>query len=1763
MIIQRRISTIRKLAAIGIMTAMAVTALALPSQAVPTSGTGNSQTIAQPVDSASAIGGDDVVVIAFQQNWRSVARQCTQVYGPEGVGHVQVSPPQESVVGSQWWTSYQPASYRLDSKLGSEEEFKTMIATCRAAGVGVIADAVINHMAGTFTGGGTRRGTAGSEYDGDGSFPAVPYEEGDFHACKTNVDDYANADNVQNCRLTGLQDLDTSKPYVQEKLADYLNHLLNLGVEGFRVDAVKHVATQDVKAIKARLAQKSGRPADEIFFEQEVIGGASEAAQTQPANYLDNGKVSEFNFTNHLSVAFSGDITDEARGLSKVGGAGWVPSDKAAVFVTNWDTERSNALTYKKGSRYLLANAFMLAYGYGQPHVYSGYYFDDKDSGAPGATETSVPDVQCPADGSMRSGTWQCAERWTAIRGMIGFHRAVAGTDMRDWKNYDRNVLGFSRGRSGYLAINNGDAPSSQTFHTSLPAGTYCNVYASGDCSDTVAVDGSGLMTATVPARSALAVHTGATREGWTGTSRDDPADPDLSRFDQGARPATDTGRTIYYMPSGDWPSVTMRYTIDGWATFRDLAMKDAGHGWKRADVDPKGGRFEYVFSDGLGHWDNPSGGGNYTAGGHWTTVDGHRATPGIPEELRPYHPRTRVVVHYKPADEMKRGIYMWGTDKDGNAIAGAHHAFTGEDGWGQVFDTTLDGAYDAGKIGFIVTDAQWNKVGGDRSLNASDGTAEVWVDGSHPDRTLSQAPAGQAKTPSSVDVTIHYHRPADDYASGDGSKAWDVWGWSDSANGAAHPFSAHDGYGLIARYHVNGSSPSFKIRYGGDAWEASDPDVDRSIPQTAMTMRADGTASAEIWLVQGDPTVYTNGSLLVTRKSITRADMSAFRTISVMLNAPAEGIDAGDVQLTDEGAGGPAVTAVRVDGNLLTVTTADDLDVTKPYKVKVAGFGSAVIHLGAVVRSDEFDRRFAYTGDDLGARTHGERTVIKVWAPTAVQVALNVYAALDNTAPADGRPLAMAPSERGVWSATVDKTDFAYDFTLTFADGTVNQSVDPYARASTVNGLRSVALQDRDTEVEGSDKRMKPFGPATDAVIAETDIRDFSIRPDSGVSAERRGRYLGMVQTGTKTDKGAVSGLDYVKRLGITHVQIMPMYDYGSVDETGDLSYDPQNTHGTTGAQNWGYDPVNYNVPEGSYSSDPTRPQVRIKEVKQMVKGLHDQGIRVIMDVVYNHVQDPSSHAFERTVPGYYFRRDREGNLVNNSGVGNDTASERAMMRKYIVDSVTYWAGNYNLDGFRFDLMGLLDLETMKEVRAALDKIDPSIIVLGEGWDMNTTMDKARMTIQANAHELSPARGDNGVAFFNDSIRDALKGSVFDDRSTGFISGDVDAPGHEGRERLIARNLMACSSGGGEEAGGTACSAGARYGSPGQVVQYAEIHDNLTLYDKLVKSLPRRQGQDEEEYRQEIRARARLADSVVMLSQGMPAIQLGQEFLRTKGGDGNSYRSGDAVNAIDWDRSQQEGDTVAYMRGLVALRRRIPALRLSAYGQIARQMTVIRQDHGVVAYRLEDGDHTYVVVINANEEATRVTQVPAGEYTRLVSEGRVLALPAGEGALPQASPSARAAGDRLSELVGAEGYMAPALSATVLKAGAPDPGDEPIEPGDGGDPGHPGGGGEPGDGGDPSHSGGGTSPGDDHQGDKPQTGGSHASGPHSSSDPVPGRGRGRDGDAGHREDPVHDGPLPSTGTSIAVPILFALLAVVGGVVLLSPRISSIRMMRH
>ncbi|PLS28322.1 Amylopullulanase [Bifidobacterium anseris] len=1646
---------------------------------------------AAPADTGSTAlpAATDVQVIAFQQTWKSIAKECTNTYGPQGVKYVEVSPPQESIQGTQWWTSYQPVSYRLDSKLGTEAEFQDMIETCDAAGVGIIADVVLNQTTGLDVAAGEQTGVAGTKYNGlTGDYPGFTGENGqypqgvtaaDFHDYNNgaSVSDYKNQQEVQEGRLNSMWDFDTSSAKVQDIQSDYLAKLYKMGVQGFRMDAVKHINNEDMKAIKDQMATKVGKNANDIYWIQEVIGNASEAPGIQPRNYLETGTVTQFDYKSDLNAKFKGKIAELKDLSARIGDLSSNPnaiaSKDANVFVTNWDTARNDgAITYKNDSMYALANAFMLAYDYGTPRLLSDYKYDDNAAGAPGATETSVPDVDFDQACSTKDGDWNCQQRWTTTRGMIAFHNYVDGTSVSDWQDDGANNIAFSRGDKGFVAINNSTEDKEAEYATSMPDGEYCDVYAVQDCSKTVTVSGGKVKT-TVPAMQAVAIYGGATKA--THPASDvavDPSTPDVVIPDTTVKPDDQT-TTVWYKPTKKWDKVFVHHGAGSdWtaAPGEEMEGPDA-QGYYKKTIDTKGEEHQICFNDGGSDWDSNNGSNYLIAKGITQVgVENGALSVGNPEAIGA---QTRLVVHYKPAaDEAtaNRGVYVWGKDTAGADMTAVNHPFTGEDCYGKVADLTFDGKFE--DLGFIITTEDWNKFGGDRSVTVSKtGTVEVWVDGTgDANATLTEAPADYKCKADKVDVTVHYMRNDGLYfdAADADTKVpqWDLWMWNSNSNGFAAKFTSHDDWGELATasfsnytYQASNGDSDFGLlrRYGVDEWKKKDgSDGDIKMSADALVFSADGTAKAEVWLMQDDPTVYTARPALGAR--ISTAEIAQNNAIDAKLTKPAD-VKASDVKVTDADGNKLAIADVKTDGTVVTVTLKDDLDLTAKYTVTIEGFGSADAVAGSVVRTDAFDKEYAYDGDDLGATYNDAGSTFKLWAPTAAKVELVTFKASDTADAPEDKTVAMKRGAKGVWSATETVAPgTAYVYRVSFADGTKNDSPDPYARASVVNGRRSVVLSDEQTTVEGSD-RMAPFSKNTDAVIAETHVHDFSSNANSGVSEANRGKYLGMIENGTKNSEGKATGVDYLKELGVTHVQIQPMYDYLSVDETkptDDNNY------------NWGYDPENYNVPEGSYSSNAADPKARIVEAKEMVNGLHKNGLRVIMDVVYNHVGDVNTNPFNLTVPGYYFRY-QNGSLVSNSGCGNDTASERAMMRKYIVDSVTYWAKEYNMDGFRFDLMGLHDLDTMKAVRAALDAIDPSIVIVGEGWDMNTTMDKSLMSIQPNAYELDTH--NSTVAFFNDSIRDGLKGSVFSDEDTGFATGKANT------EQLILNNMLGCRNG--EEFDGAYCTNGnanVKYDNANQIVNYVEIHDNLTLNDKLNVSMfgaKTDDGLDEGQVAQKVAA-SKLANSSIFLANGISEIQLGQEFLRSKDGDGNSYKNAATKNALDWDRMNDAayGDNAQYVADLIALRKKTAAFRIGDYDAIGRNSKVLKSADGVVAYEISDDSGTYVVALNNNADAVALPGVTSGDYGVLVSNGRTY----------RHAPEAAAQADEAVQGVDAsvagakiavhdgDSVVVPANSALVLGPESalvdpvepdnpdnPDNPDQPGNPGNTGKPGQPG----------------------------------------------------------------------------------------------------------
>lgn len=599
------------------------------------------------------------------------------------------------------------------------------------------------------------------------------------------------------------------------------------------------------------------------------------------------------------------------------------------------------------------------------------------------------------------------------------------------------------------------------------------------------------------------------------------------------------------------------------------------------------------------------------------------------------------------------------------------------------------------------------------------------------------------------------------------------------------------------------------------------------------------------------------------------------------------------------------------------------------------------------------FEDQYTYKGHDLGAMWTPQKTSFRLWAPTAEEVTINLYR--------DGDPngddllcqMQMIRDCSGTWTAErVGNLNGLYYTYLVLADGHIREACDPYAVSTGVNGHRAMILDLKSTDPAGweSDRDPNAGKTITDAVIYELHIRDLSMHRSSRI--RNKGKFLGLSETKKKTKAGHPTGLDHIKALSVTHVHLLPSFDFGFTDES---RRSPQ--------YNWGYDPVNFNVPEGSYSTDPFHGEVRVREMKQMVKALHDNGLSVVMDVVYNHVHSAGDFCFNQIVPGYFSRIDANGHYSNGSCCGNDTASERSMVRKYIVDSVNYWAEEYHIDGFRFDLVGLIDTQTIQEVMATVHKKHPNVIFYGEGWTMGTRLTKPgyTMAVQGNSHKLP------GFSFFSDTIRDLLRGSVFLPSEPGFVSGAI----------CHKDSLEACFMGVPMWAA-----------QPYQTVNYVSCHDNNTLFDRIALAAP-------EATRETWIQMNNLAAAFNLLSQGVPFFQAGEEMLRTKPArkgkfDDNSYRSPDRVNALKWedlDKPEYQ-QTLEYYRGLIAFRKAHPALRLMTRDAVWKQVhpVPVSNDHAV-AFQIEDKAEDLFIVFNADVQEIPLS-LPEGKWRVHVRDG-------------------------------------------------------------------------------------------------------------------------------------------------------------------------------
>ena len=853
---------------------------------------------------------------------------------------------------------------------------------------------------------------------------------------------------------------------------------------------------------------------------------------------------------------------------------------------------------------------------------------------------------------------------------------------------------------------------------------------------------------------------------------------------------------------------------------------------------------------------------------------------------------------------------------------------YVGVNVWGDARETTF---YVAGAAGSVYTDLYSGKT----YTVKADGSLTISIPGAQDGGTAILVGTGVTVTDTNeITVKVHYTRNDGDY------EGWNLWAWTDDADGA-YDF-VKEGNDMVATVSkIPGRSTTrlgYKTRL--NEWAAKDYEEDQYIDLSDIVS---GTVHYYINASSYGGTRVLGGDAIVGSKIVGTSYNRNTNVVTVNMSTPISGsaLDAFTIMCasTDSKID---IESVEKNGNQYFLTLKQDISSMEAlllsYTITYDGYTYNLMTPN-MYSSEEFEDAYTYTGTDLGLKYTASASTFKLWAPTADSVTVNIYSGgTAGTADKLGSyPMTGGTkAEKGVWTCVLngDWSGKYYTYTVNVANE-VNEACDPYARTTGVNGKRAMILDLSKTNPDGwtDDKNAKRNDGMkyTDAVIYELHVRDLSIDPSSGVDSKYQGKFLGLTQTGTKTAGGNPTALDHMIDLGITHLHLIPVYDYGSVDET---KLD-------TPQFNWGYDPVNYNVPEGSYSTNPYDGSVRVAEMKQMVKTLHDNNINVVMDVVYNHVYDAGSFSFNQIVPKYFSRTWADGSYTNGSGCGNDTASERSMVRKYIVDSILYWHNEYHIDGFRFDLVGLIDTVTIQQIVDEVHRIDPDILFYGEGWTMVQGEEPGTiMATQANSTKT------DDFAFFNDVIRNGLAGNN-EANGYGFVFGNLKTENAEEMEAAYLGRSKWCT-------------------TPSDTINYASCHDNYTLMDKINIAYARDfGGQAVTSYSQtpgtEQVKLNNLAASYYMFSLGIPLVHAGEDMLRMKFDESgeiihNSYNSSDYVNKIRWSNLDTTiyADTVDYYEGLVAFRKNHESLRLATPEDVTSYVSSYRISNNIFMYSFD-----------------------------------------------------------------------------------------------------------------------------------------------------------------------------------------------------------------
>jgi pullulanase len=830
------------------------------------------------------------------------------------------------------------------------------------------------------------------------------------------------------------------------------------------------------------------------------------------------------------------------------------------------------------------------------------------------------------------------------------------------------------------------------------------------------------------------------------------------------------------------------------------------------------------------------------------------------------------------------------------------------------------------------------------------------------------------------TDVYVHYYRYQGDYTD------WNLWVWKSkpvSQDGASYTFSQDDtattfNYGgVVTKITLTGdldgtTELGFIVRKGD--WAQKDIDNDRFIVIPANH----SSNELHVYLVEGDASVgYSMTDPNGPDKS-PKIKRAYFEQLNRIYFVSTELLSVDNISVYKDDVLVPT-TEKSVDGLTGYIVLSEDVDFSKSYEIEAKFSDNSTKRLevtyDGIYDSEEFESAFGYEGNDLGAIVSNGKTTFRLWAPVSTSVSLNLYAS-GTTARYGGtdiptQVIPMMKAEKGTFFVELNQSLHGTYYTYTVTNGsTSHEVIDPYAVSSGVNGQRGLVVDFNEINPEGFVYNDRPNNMTsyTDAIIYELHVRDLTSHSSWNGSEENRGKYLGLIEKGT-TYNGVTTGFDHIVELGVTHVQLLPFFDYGVVDETrvGEEGYN---------AFNWGYMPLNFNVLEGTFSKDPYDGLSRIVEMKQVIQAFHEANIRINMDVVYNHTGLSADSNLHLIIPGYYHRKTESGAFSNGSGTGNETASERYMVRKYFVDSLLFWATEYNMSGFRFDLMALHDIETMQQIANELHQIDPTIMVYGEPWMGGTSpLPASEQAGKANLYLI------DGVGAFNDDLRDGVKGSVFARAEGGFIQGGFT-------NTFINRVRYGIAGGVAhpQVTGSLLSNQRIWHTEPTKTINYVTAHDNNTLYDKLYQTL------EEKGDLSYIPAMMKQANAMVLLAQGVSFLHAGDEFMRSKpaangkGFDHNSYQSPDSVNQMRWDLKarEQEMAIFEYYKDLIAFRKNHPALRMTTSAEIIANLTFVYTDvTGIMAYQLTRGStgdsfEEMLIIHNANRKNSKL-KLPTG----------------------------------------------------------------------------------------------------------------------------------------------------------------------------------------